>query len=319
MDFLFGAGGRGGGNGQGPKGAQAAPAADQLVKEGSAASFTADVLEASMQAPVIAAFYAPGPSPDKMLPALEKLVAQARGAVRLVKLNLQTPQNQQIAAQLRIRAVPTVYAFKGGRPVDGFEGALPESQLKSFIERLTAGQQPFAGIDDLLAEAKRLLAEGDVAQATDLFQEVLAEDPQNAPALAGLIRCALAAGQVEDAKEILANLPPEIARHAEIQGVRSAIDLAEQAAAAQGATGELRRRLEQDPNDHQARFDLAMAHFASGEREAAVEALLEIVKRDRTWNDDGARKQLVKFFEAFGHADPLTVATRRRLSSLLFS
>lgn len=313
MDILFGRGGKAGNHTQAP-----AAGSGGYVKESSTAAFAKDVIEVSMQVPVIVDFWAPWCGPCKTLgPALEKLVNQAKGAVRMVKINVD--QNQELAGQLRIQSVPTVYAFKGGRPVDGFVGALPESQLKQFIERLTGGVAPGADIDAALAEAAELMTQGDAGTAVAIYQEVLAEDPKHTGALSGLIRAAIILGDVDGAKQILDGLPPELARHADLQAARSALEVAEQASAAAGSAAELRRRVATDPADHQARFDLALAYYASGEREAAVDELLEIVRRDRGWNDDAARKQLVKFFDAFGATDPLTVSARRRLSSLLFS
>ena len=287
-----------------------------LVKSSDSAHFMQNVIETSMTVPVIVGFWAPMHGPSKTLAtALEKLVLAAKGAVKLVHMDVDA--SPEIAAQLRIQDVPTVYAFDQGRPVDGFAGAASENQLKAFIGRLTGGAG-HEGVEEALAQAKALLEAGQVPQAQQLYQQILAADHANAPALAGFLRCLLTLGETENAQAMLARLPEELLKHAEIQAVKTALDLAAQGADA-GETAELRRRLAQDHNDHQARFDLAMAYYASGEREAAVDELLEIVKRDRAWNDDGARKQLLKLFEAFGPGDPLASSGRRRLSLLLFS
>ena len=310
MDILFGNGAKGGAGGAGAAGGS-------LIKEGGTQSFMADVIQASQQVPVIVDFWAPWCGPCKQLgPALEKAVHEARGAVRMVKINVD--ENQELAAQLRVQSIPAVYAFKDGRPVDAFVGALPDSQIKSFVKRLLAGGDAGPTLDDVIAEAKELLAAGDVATASQIFRQILDEEAGNPAALAGMMRCMIAAGDSDGAKRMLEQLPAEAARHADVAAVRTQLELAEQAAKA-GSTADLRRRLAQDADDHQARFDLAMSYYAAGEREAAVDELLDLVRRDRAWNEEAARKQLVKLFEAFGPTDPLTVGARRRLSSILFS
>lgn len=309
MDLIFGSGAK-------PAGA-AAPAGD-LVKDGSAATFSADVIEASLKGPVIVDFWATWCGPCKQLgPMLEKLVREMRGAVRMVKIDVD--KEQALAAQLRIQSVPTVYAFKDGRPVDGFTGAQPESQLRAFLQRLTngAGDQP--SLDDIIAEAKQLLADGDAETAAAAFQQVLAEDPANAAAMAGLLRALLALGDAETVRQMLPHLSPEMLKNAEIAAVKTALDLQDAAAASAGQSADLRRRLAADANDHQARLDLALAYYGAGEAEAAVDELLELFRRDRAWNDEAARKQMLKLFEALGPIHPLTVSGRRRLSALLFS
>ncbi|HEX9463189.1 MAG TPA: thioredoxin [Alphaproteobacteria bacterium] len=297
--------------------ARAKPDAD-LIKDSDVTTFMADVIDASRETPVIVDFWAPWCGPCKQLgPALEKAVREAGGAVRLVKVNID--ENPEIAQQLRIQSIPAVFAFKGGRPVDGFVGALPESQIKAFIKRLGAGAEATPSpIAQAMDQAKAALAEGDTGTASALYGQILAREPGNAPAAAGLARCYIAAGDRGKAKQVLAGLPAEAKKDPDVVAAQSALDLAEQGASAGDIAG-LEARVNADPKDYQARFDLASALFANGQSDVAVELLLELFRRDRKWNDEAARKQLVKFFEALGPTDPLTVSGRRRLSSLMFA
>ncbi len=303
------------GLGQAPAGGAPAPVKDIGQKE-----FMAEVIDASKEVPVIVDFWAPWCGPCKTLgPMLEKAVAATKGKVRMVKVDID--KNQAIAAQMRIQSIPAVYAFKGGRPIDGFVGALPESQIKQFVQRLATAGGPTDEdnvIEEALAQAKDLLDAGNHAAAGNIYAQILQHDPENPQAIAGHLRCLLKAGNADEAREILKELPPEIAKDPEIAAVAATLEIAASGAKA-GATAPLRAKVEADPKDHQSRFDLAMALFAEGEKEAAVDELLELFRRDRKWNEEAARTQLVKFFEAFGPTDPLTISGRKRLSSLMFS
>ena len=302
------------------KAAAPGAASDAAIKDGSTATFMADVIDASAEAAIVVDFWAPWCGPCKQLgPALEKAVKDAKGAVRLVKINVD--ENPELAQQMRIQSIPAVYAFKNGRPVDGFVGALPEAQVKQFVQRLAglSGGAAASPIGDALAMAKEAQGAGDVARAVNIWSQVLQHEPQNLEAIVGLARAALAKKDLARAKALLAGVPTDQANHADIAAVKTALDLAEAGQKAAGDIGKYEARLAADPKDHQARLDLAVAQFAAGEREKAIDHLFEIIKRDRAWNDDAARKQLLKFFEAIGLADPLTVAARRRLSSILFS
>jgi putative thioredoxin len=296
--------------------AQTPAAADTIVKDTTTADFRQDVIAESARQPVLVDFWAPWCGPCKQLtPVLEKAVKAAGGKVKLVKMNID--EHPQIAGQLGVQSIPAVIAFTRGQPVDGFMGALPEGQVKGFIERLVGPVGP-SPIEDMLAEADALAAEGDAAGAAELYAAVLAQDPENAAAIASLAKLHLDLGDLDGAKRFLAMAPQGKANDPAIAGARAAIELAEQAASL-GDLADLPRRAEADPNDHQARFDLAVGLSAKGQHEEAVTHLLDIVRRDRSWNEDGARKQLVQFFEAWGPTDEATKSGRRRLSSILFA
>jgi len=301
-------------------GGGAAAAGDaNLVKNGSTATFMADVIDASHDAAVVVDFWAPWCGPCKQLgPALEKAVRDAKGAVRMVKINID--ENPDLAQQMRIQSIPAVYAFRDGRPVDGFVGALPDSQVKQFIGKLAAAAPPGASpIAEAVTLAKEAFAAGDLPRAANIFAQVVQHDPGNIDAMAGLARIAIAKKDLKQAREILAKIPDDQAKHADIVAAQTSLELAEAGAKAAGALDELKARLARDPKDHQARLDLASALFAAGDREGAIDQLLDLVRADREWNDQAARKQLVKFFEAIGLGDPLTVQSRKRLSSILFA
>jgi putative thioredoxin len=290
-------------------------AAGDLIKDTTTATFRQDVLTESMRQPVLVDFWAPWCGPCKQLtPVIEKVVKAAAGKVKLVKMNID--EHPQIAGQLGIQSIPAVIAFQRGQPVDGFMGALPEAQIKGFIERLVG---PVTGaVEELLKEAAALAEEGDASGAAEIYAAVLAQDQENAAAIAALAKVHLDMQDLEGAKRFLAMAPKDKANDPAIAAVRAAIELAEQAASL-GDLAELQRRVDADALDHQARFDLAVGLAGKGRRKEAVDHLLEIVRRDRSWNDDGARKQLVQFFEAWGPKDETTIAGRRRLSSILFA
>ncbi len=293
-------------------------AAAAAVKDVTTASFMAEVVDASFDTPVIVDFWAPWCGPCKTLgPILERVVRGANGAVRMVKLNID--DNPEIAQQMRIQSIPAVYAFKDGRPVDGFVGAVPESQIKQFVQRLGGGKGGPSPVEEALAMAKEAVQNGDQASAGALYAQILQHEPEHPEAIGGLAKALIARGEHGQAQQALDGAPKEIATHADIAAARAALDLAEQAQKTMGDSGKLRARLEKDADDHDARLELATALFGSGDREGAIDELLALFKRDREWNEQAARKQLVKFFEAMGPTDPLTVSSRRRLSALMFA
>jgi putative thioredoxin len=290
-----------------------ANAATDLIKDGSDATFVADVVEASKVQPVIVDFWATWCGPCRQLtPALEKAVKAAKGAVKLVKIDID--RNPVFAGQLRVQSVPTVYAFAGGKPVDGFQGAVPESQLKAFIDRLV-GDAGGSEIDELLAMAKESLDLGDVGGAAQAYAQALQLDPENLTAIGGMARCYLLGGDTERAGEIAAMAPPG-AKNADLESVRAALALS---AAAPSETSEFEKRLAADAGDHEARLELAKALAGRGDLLAAVDQLLDLITRDRDWNEGAARAQLLTVFEAAGQMSDITRQGRRRLSSILFS
>ncbi len=284
-----------------------------LIKATTTATFAADVLSESARQPVLVDFWAPWCEPCKQVtPVLEKIVKAAGGKIKLVTMNIE--EHPQIAARLGVRSIPAVVAFQKSQPVDGFVGALPESQIRGFVERLVGP----LGNQDLRAEAEAALARGDVAAAAEIFASLLGEDPTNLAALSGLIKSSVTMGDLATAENLLKQAPPGSERDPSIAAARAALENAVQAASV-GDVAELARRVASEQNDHQARYDLAIALNARGRRDEAADALLEIIKRDRGWGEGSARKQLLQFFEAWGNMDPATVTARRKLSALLFA
>jgi len=289
---------------------------ERAVIDTTTEGFLKDVIEESKRQPVLVDFWAPWCGPCKQLtPVLEKAVKAAKGKVKLAKMDID--KHPEIPGQMGIQSIPAVIAFANGQPVDGFMGALPESQVMAFLERVTKGK---IGPEekDLLKEADAALTAGHAAEAANLYGQLLKQDSGNVAALAGLARCYVAAGNIEQAKKTLAIVPEAKLNDSAVAAARAAIEVAEQAKSV-GPIDELEKKVTADPLDHQARFDLAAALNAKGKRAEAADHLIQIVKRDRKWNEDGARKQLVQFFEAWGPTDPATIEGRKRLSSILFS
>ncbi len=298
-------------------GTSSADAPADVIKDTTDATFMADVVEASSQTPVIVDFWAPWCGPCKTLgPQLEAAVTAAKGRVKMVKVNVD--ENQQIAAQLRVQSIPTVYAFHNGQPVDGFQGAVPESQIKEFVSKLADLSGDDGGLGEAIEAAEEMLAQGEVADAAQTFAAILGEEPENAAAMGGLARAHLALGQIDQAEALLSTAPDAIFNAPELEAARAQIALARQAADA-GPLAELKAAMETNPDDLQARFDYAQALHADGDIEAAVDQLLDLFQRDREWNDSAAKTQLFTIFDALKPQDPIALNGRRRLSSMIFA
>ncbi|MGJ8587613.1 MAG: tetratricopeptide repeat protein [Yoonia sp.] len=296
-----------------------ASAPADLIKDGTDASFVQDVIEASQTVPVIVDFWAPWCGPCKTLgPAIEAAVTNAKGRVKLVKIDVDA--NQAYAGQLQVQSIPTVYAFYQGKPIDGFQGALPPSEINAFVDKIAAlaGDPEDEGLSAAIEAAEQMLQEGAAADAAETFAAILQEESNNAPAYAGLVRSYLALDDVDQAEAVLNGAPAEISTDPLLEAVHAQITLAREAANA-GPVAELQAAVDADPDNHQARFDLATAQHASGQVEEAVNTLLELFRRDREWNEGAAKTQLFKIFDAHDAKDPIVLNGRRKLSSMIFA
>ena len=297
----------------------AAPA-DDLIKDATEATFMADVVEASQTTPIIVDFWAPWCGPCKTLgPMLEDAVRAAKGAVKMVKINVD--EAQAIAGQLQIQSIPTVYAFFKGQPVDGFQGALPQSEIKEFVDRVIkagGGESPTDSLNEAVEAAEEMLGEGAASDAAQTFAAILGEDDKHAGAYGGLVRAHIAMGELDQAEAFLNGAPMEISKSPELEAAHAQLLLARQAADA-GPVADLTAAVEADENNHQARYDLAQALYANGDTEAAVTHLLDLFRRDREWNDAAAKTQLFTIFDALGPTDPVALNGRRKLSSMIFA